>query len=916
MNLTFRPVIYAHLCLAIAAHAQLIRQTNTTLVLPANLPVATGYGTENALGSLTFNAPMATANVPGETDRLFVAQRGGLIQVVTNLGSTPAQATYFSLGSVLTAGQSLRNDGENGLLSLVIHPNFATNGTFFVYFSIQVDGLLYQRLHQVSVTNPAASTATLFSHKPLLTILDRETNHNGGDLHFGADGFLYLSLGDEGGGGDNQNNARFINHRLDGDVQRTGFWGQLLRLAVEIDPKTQPGVFPPNTVAPNPHVQNSTSFASALHGNYRVPADNPFHGYTLWHSAPIDQATVRTEIYATGLRNPFRWSFDPPTGRIFIGDVGQGDYEEIDLVAKGDDLGWSWREGFNAYPSLPPSAPGAPNPGDPPGTGFLPRDPIYEYDHNGSGGGNDSVVYGPNVTGGMVYRGSRLTELYGAYIFADYGTGFIAALREQTDGEWTGQRLATDSDIVDFGTDPRNNDLLFCDLNEGTVKRLVRTGTTGPNPPPFLSQTGAFSNLAALTPNAGIVPYAPNVDFWSDHATKSRWFAIQNDTDTVGFSADGHWTLPTGMIWIKHFEIEITRGNPATRRRLETRFLVKTATEIYGITYKWRDDQEDAELVPENGLTELIPASSPSQVWRYPSRSECRACHTNVGGFALSFNTRQLNRPHDYGAETQNQIAALSSAGYFSAPVSGVQALPAFAPLGDTSKSREFRVRSYLAVNCVQCHQPGGPATGNWDARPTTTTDAAGLINGLLANAGTDSANRWAVPGDLAHSVVLKRLQGFGGFARMPPLATNELDSAAIQVLSDWITLDLPGRQSFSQWQTANFGSSANPNAAPSADPERDGQTNAFEFLARTSPLSPQGSWAFDLKNIGNDFEISFPQPANRAVLIETSFDLQSWMPWDAAGNQPLFFDTAQVRTLIGPVLAPQQFFRARLLEQ
>ena len=907
----------AGIFLATASHAQLVREANTTLTLPADLPAATGYTTQNALGALTFSAPMCTANAPGETNRLFVAERGGTIQAVSALSATPVKTGYFNLTSLLLAGQTLRADGENGFLSLVFHPNFATNGTFFVYFSMDVGGVLFQRLHQVSVTNPAANTATIFSHKPLLTVVDRETNHNGGDLHFGADGFLYLSLGDEGAGGDARNNARFINHRNDASVQRPGFWGQLLRLAVEVDAKTQPGVFPAGAIAPNTHTQNSAAFPTALHGNYRIPADNPFIGYTLWHSVAIDPLTVRTEIYATGLRNPFRWSFDPPTGRIFIGDVGQNIYEEIDIVPKGGDLGWSWREGLHQYfnPPSPATPPAPPNPGDPPGTGFSRVDPIYEYDHTNDAIGNDAVIYGPSVTGGMVYRGNRLTELYGAYIFADYGTGFIVALREQTNGTWTGTRLATDAGIVDFGADPRNGDVIFCDLTAGTVKRLARTGTTGAAPAATLSGTGAFANLATLTPNAGIVDYEPNVAFWSDYAIKSRWFAIKNLSDTVGFSVNGNWTLPAGMVWIKHFDIETTRGNPATRRKLETRFLVKTATDIYGLSYKWRADQSDADLVAEDGISEVIPASSPAQTWRYPSRTECRVCHTGVAGFALSFNTRQMNRTHPYGALTPNQLSALGSAGYFTVPPANVNTLPFFAAAGDTTKSFEFRVRSYLSVNCVQCHQPGGAATGNWDARATTPTDAANLINGLLVNNGGDSANRWAVPGVAAHSMILKRLQG-AGVPRMPPLATNELDQTAIQLLTDWIALELPARENLSQWQTRNFGSPAPPAAAPGADPDRDGQTNALEFLTGTDPINPNGRWTLDAQTIGGNYQLTFPQTENRAVLIETSLDLQTWSLWDVPGNQPIFIFESEMRTLTGAVTEPVRFFRARITEQ
>ena len=944
-----RPLLALLLALPLTCFAQLVRQA-ANLNLPADLPVTTGYITENALGGLTFAAPMQTAVPPGETNRLFVVERGGNIQVVTNLSSAPAKglAAYFSVQSLLTgalpAGQTFRSDGENGFLSMVFHPGFATNGTFFVYFSLQTsDGTLFQRLHQVTVDVPSAnfgatttSPVILHSHKALLTILDRDTNHNGGDLHFGADGFLYLSTGDEGGSGDNRNNARFINHRNDATARRTGFWGQMLRLAVEVDTKSQPGVFPADAILPNTHTQNSAAFPSAILNplisvpNYRVPGDNPFIGYTLWHSVAIPAGTLRTEIYATGLRNPFRWSFDPPTGRMFIGDVGQVAREEIDLVQKGDDLGWSWREGAIAYttsPNYPESTspnntpPAAPPVGAPPGTGFSPKAPIYDYDRTDNGTVNDSVVYGTTVTGGMVYRGNRLTELYGAYIFAEYGIGFMVALREQTNGTWTGTRLATNSSgIVDFGTDPRNGDLIFCNIGSGTVRRLARSGTTGTAPPSLLSATGVFSNIATLTPSTGVVAYAPNVDFWSDSALKSRWFAIENTTDTVGFSADGNWTLPTGMVWVKHFDIETTRGVPATARKLETRILVKTATETYGLSYRWNNvlsgTQTDATLVVEEGenqaLTINVSGTPTPQTWRFPSRTECRICHTAVGGFALSFNTRQMNKAHLFGAQTLNQISALSGAGYFTTPVTGVNTLPAFAAGDDTNASLEWRVRSYLAVNCVQCHQPGGASTGNWDARATTPTDLANLIGGLLVNNGGDPDNRWCIAGDTAHSMILKRLAGTG-VQRMPPLGTNERDLAAETLITNWINTALPSRQSFAQWQTTHFGSTILPAAQSAANPDGDGQNNDLEWQLSENPNTTNPPYLPLASAAGATFSLTFGHPANRSVLIETSTDFQGWSLWNVPGNAPLFPATTQQRVLTGPLDVPARFFRLRL---
>jgi hypothetical protein len=161
--------------LAVTAHAQLTRQAATAINLPAELPAATGYATQNAFTGLTFAAPMCTAFPPAETNRLFVIERGGTVQCVSALATTPVKTSYFSLTSILLAGETFRSDGENGFLSLAFHPDFATNGTFFVYLSMDVGGTLFQRLHQVTVTNPAANTATVAQHKPLLTILDRDT---------------------------------------------------------------------------------------------------------------------------------------------------------------------------------------------------------------------------------------------------------------------------------------------------------------------------------------------------------------------------------------------------------------------------------------------------------------------------------------------------------------------------------------------------------------------------------------------------------------------------------------------------------------------------------------------------------------------------------------------------------------------
>jgi len=744
------------------AQGQMVRKESVQLALPGELPVATGYTTQDALGGLSFRLPVCIAAAPGENDRLFVVEKTGNIIVVTHLQSKPTKQVFLDIPAMLKAtGQgTLQTESECGVLGLAFHPKFAENGYFYVTydFSINENGGRkdFNRVSRFRVSRENPEEGDPQSEVPLITQLDLARNHDGGDVHFGADGYLYYSMGDEGAGNDQFDNARFVDK---------DFFAAIYRL--DVDQR-------PGSLAPNPHAQNSTTYPSAVHaGAYRIPADNPFIGAKVHGGRELDPGKIRTEIWATGLRNPWRFSFDPPTGRCFIGDVGQNAWEEIDLGVAGGDYGWSYLEGTHNGPRAKTKA------GDLELLG-----PIYEYPH-----GRGSVFSGDCVIGGLVYRGSRLTELYGQYIFSDFTSRRIWSLREEG-GKWLPKLLGTEGSIAGFGIDPRNGDLLMADHGAGKIKRLVRTGTMGEIPPALLSMTGAFADMASMKPAEGLVTYTPNVGFWSDYAIKQRWFSMGGTKEKMTFSRDGHWGFPAGMVWVKHFDMEMRRRDPSSRRRLETRFLVKTATGVYGITYKWRADQSDADLVAEDGLEETfdvqVNGTAKKQTWHYPSRAECLTCHTAVAGEALSFNTAELNRSMKVGGKEINQIQALSDGGYFAGPVTGVKEMPAFAAADDKAQSLEWRVRSYLAVNCAQCHQPGGAVQGNWDARATTPTQEANLIGGWLANDGGDAANRWLVAGDVGHSMVLKRLQA-SGTVRMPPLATHEIDSGGIELMTQWI---------------------------------------------------------------------------------------------------------------------------------
>ena len=400
-----------------------------------------------------------------------------------------------------------------------------------------------------------------------------------------------------------------------------------------------------------------------------------------------------------------------------------------------------------------------------------------------------------------MYRGSRLSQLYGSYLYGDLGSGEIWSLRNSGTNVTQNTTIITDQSAVlsGFGTDPSNDDPLYAALRAGTnsmIKRIIYNSTTNGAPlPPTLADTGAFSDVATLTPAPGVVPYSVNVPFWSDGALKSRWFSVPNTNLTIGFGPTNNWTFPTGTVWIKHFDLQLTNGAPDSNRRIETRLLVKNANGIYGVTYRWGGSLTNAALVPEGGMDEAFVLDAGggvlrTQTWHYPSWSECQGCHTSAGGFGLGFNTAQLNADLDYGSGPTNEIAALSAAGYFTTAVSDPQALPALAAATNDAVSVETRVRSYLAANCQQCHQPANPVPAHWDARFSTPVAQAGIINGpLVADLGNPD-NRVVTPGSLANSVMYLRLADLNG-QHMPPLDTTVVNTQAVILLADWITNSL-----------------------------------------------------------------------------------------------------------------------------
>jgi uncharacterized repeat protein (TIGR03806 family) len=324
--------------------------------------------------------------------------------------------------------------------------------------------------------------------------------------------------------------------------------------------------------------------------------------------------------------------------------------------------------------------------------------------------------------------------------------------------------------------------------------------------PPLLSGTGAFTDTTNRIPTSGLIPYVPNTPLWSDGAVKSRYLAVPNNggvltpDQQIAFGSNGSWTFPSGTIFVKNFDLVVNETNaniPA--RRLETRLLVRDINgQVYGVTYKWRSDNSDADLLPGN-LNEDIAITNASgvrtQTWYYPSPADCLQCHTPVANYVLGVSTRQLNGSQTYPATgvTDNQLRTLNRLGLFNPAINeaNITNYSKLSALTNLTASLEERARSYLDANCAQCHQPGGVGI-TFDARYDTPLASQKLTNYPAAfNLGYDNASIIKSK-DIWRSMIYQRMNTTNNTYKMPSLARNLIDTNAVQVFTDWIN-SLPG---------------------------------------------------------------------------------------------------------------------------
>ena len=544
-----------------------------------------------------------------------------------------------------------------------------------------------------------------------------------------------------------------------------------------------------------------------------------------------DPFEVRTEMYCVGFRNPWKIGFVPDTGELWVADDGAAGYEKVSIMPAGGNAGWGFFEGtdpgvlqtgsnrFNGPFSDPPA-----------NVDFI--QPVMQYLRPGSTatGGVKSVI------GGTFYQSTQISQLTGAYVFTDYTSGdvwymqrpdnsaFQTVQRVPVGNQWgldesgmetvvispssnfTAKTFGVDSivqignerNIVALETDPSDGSVLMLDY-DGLIRRVTFNQDDG-SFPQTLTDTGAFSDLATLTPSAGVVPYDLNLRFWSDHADKTRFFGLQNATDMVTYSADGLWEAPAGGVWVKHFDMDLDLRNPGTSvRRLETRFIVKTEDDFYGVSYRWNTAGTEANLADNNGesfplvITEA-DGSIRNQTWSIPSRGECRACHTNDNNVMLGFNTRQLNKSGTLTGDAGNILELLYEAGYLDTEVDGPPVaanLPKYYTPDDLSVNLEERARSYLAVNCSYCHYEGTTVVSvgdTWKGEPSLSIEETNLLHGEGEGlAVIDDTDRFVIPGNPNKSIILSLTAARNGYSRMPPLATSVVDEEGADLLEDWI---------------------------------------------------------------------------------------------------------------------------------
>lgn len=811
------------------------RVTPSTINLPES-PPALGYTREDAFPPLSFPGVLAVDAEPG-TENFFVTRRTGEIWRITPVGDgTFTRSLYADLADHIIIS------GESGMSSIAFHPNYPMTEHVYLFFTSEIDGQWHNVLARFETAQPDGT----LSYDDLVIIFDQDdphATHNAGDLEFGEDGYLYVSVGDGGGKNDSFNRSQ----QVDG-----GLFSGILRLDVDLRP---------GSLLPNPAPDGLVLMEEPGAPKYRIPPDNPLVGATAFRGQDLNPESIRTEFLAVGLRNPYRFEAGPVIdGRqiFFIGDVGQDSVEELNRMAVELNLeagsqqrlyNFGWAEFEGSLRVLNSSA--NPDHFDP---------PYYEIPHS----------VGRTVTAGVWYQGDD-PVLKNRFIFADFIYGPVSALSDDGDTPVVTPLLDTNG-IVDITEDPKTHELLIADIYRGQISRMVPADGVESTLPQTLSESGIFADLSTLEPNPGFELYELIRPFWSDFSEKRRWVTLPDSGAVFAPVSEGGWEAPPGTIWIKHFDLPLDRTSRSDWKRIETRVLVgEQDGRHYGLSYRWNEAGTEATLVPPEGaeldLGVRTGSGLTTQRWIIPSRQQCIACHTSVSGGVLGYTTPQLDRIHTESGE--NQIDWLYRQGFISAPVESrplVHSTP-----GNDAVFLEHRVRSFLAVNCSQCHQPGGPTSADFDFRFATPTRDTGLLDG---GSGT-----WLNEEIPSRSLLVEHVAGRNGARRMPPIGSTEIDSEAIALLEAWIARLDREPPSFDRWQQQTLANQSAADRLPEADPDGDGLINMEEYVLRSSPVDRSGTPILRPSIEAGQSVLYLPRNAGTYFGIWGSNDLSTWYP-------------------------------------
>lgn len=686
-----------------------------------DLPQPTGIQLVPWFTQLGLQQPIHLTALPDGGDRMVAVLRPGQIVVFDNQPDVKVKTVMLDIQPLVSTA------GEGGLLSVAFHPQFKKNHKFYVNYTTAgpvMNTVIVEyttKLADPDVADPASA-------RTLLTIQQPFSNHNGGQVFFDKSGMLLIGMGDGGSGGDPFKNGQNPKALL----------GKMLR--IDVDNKA-PGL------------------------QYAIPKDNPFVG----------NPAYSPEILALGMRNPWRFSVDRLTGAIWAADVGQGAFEEIDIIESAKNYGWNKMEGAHCYNASTCDQTGL-------------TLPVAEYSH----------ALGTSVTGGYVYRGSQNKSLYGKYIFADFGSGRFWALAAQGAGWQLVEVAQSQLSPVTFGED-RDGELYVAQLfgGQGTVFKVVEKTTqppVGSALPLLLSQTQCFASLKPLLAAPGLLPYQVAAPLWSDGAGKKRWLVLAKGMTQLPAPPEDDiaaWNLPLGTLLIKHFAL-----GPQDQVPVETRFMRRDANGWSFFTYRWNPDGSDAELQPGGGTTTSYAVAGATQTWHVPTMTECATCHKATADGpqtqVLGVHTAQLHREVATAQGLAiDQLLAWRMAGLLPAAFQPAEhlALPVATANLPPPSEVAGQARAFLHANCSHCHRPGGAAPAQIDLRYTTqlkAMQACGIPpqNGDVGGA----AQAILAPGKPEQSALWLRMAAPpGGPWFMPPIAVSVPPPGAAELVNSWI---------------------------------------------------------------------------------------------------------------------------------